>query len=187
MRFRSFGLLLLAGIGCTTPVYVARYDIELSSVTRADGGVESARFTDLHGHTFQDDVIKTTWTPYDKQLGLILTNNTDHIQRVLWPQVRYVDATGKAERVVHEGTTEIEPRKTILELIEPAGHLPAGSNRQEAPLIAYTYGYSERDVRSKMTRGTITVLLPIEGDGLTREYTFRFSVTGTVVRRGWSS
>lgn len=195
MRLRSFAPLLLAA-ACTTPVYVAHYDLQLSSVTRAERGAELARFDDVRGHTFQDDLIKAVWNPFEKQLGLILTNKTDRVERIVWNQVRYIDASGKSDRVVHEGAsdpnapmppTAVEPHKTLLELIEPAGHIGAQLNRQDLPLIAYASGTSEREVRSKMTRGTITVLLPIEADGVIREYAFRFSVTGTVVRSGWAS
>jgi hypothetical protein len=192
---------LICTAACTTLVYDARYDVSLSEVGRRDGAGEVKKFVHLHGHSFEDEYIRVTWTPFETQLGLILVNKTDSTQLVLWDQVSYQGTDGKPERVIHEGVdatnpvasmppTAVAPGATLLELLEPRSHLPAATverRRYDAPLIGVTNGTSEGEVRSRMVRGTIKVLLPIAANGTTREYFFDFSVNGTVVLAGWAS
>jgi len=192
--------VVLVATACTTLVYTARYDIGLSAVERRERGDELKRFPDVHGHTFEDELVKITWTPLDTQLGLILVNKTDASQRVIWDDVRYVGPDGKFDRVIHEGVkpadrslsmppTVVIGRSTLLELIEPTGHIDShpGRDNYDRPLIGSTSGGTEAEVRSKMVHGTIKVVLPIEVNGTIREYLFQFSVGGEVVLSGWSS
>jgi hypothetical protein len=192
---------MICATACTTLVYDARYDISLSAVTRRDGAGEVKKFVHLHGHSFEDEFLRVTWTPFETQLGVILVNKTNSTQSVLWDRVSYQGADGKPERVVHEGVdaansaapmppTLVAPGATLLELLEPRSHLPVATverRRYDAPLIGLTHGTSKGEVRSRMVRGTIKVLLPIAANGTTREYLFEFSVNGTVVPAGWSS
>jgi hypothetical protein len=192
--------VVLLATACTTLVYTARYDIGLSAVERGQRGGDVKRFTDVHGHTFEDELVRITWTPLDSQLGLILVNKTDSSQRVIWDEVTYAGPDGKSDRVIHEGVnnadrgasmppTEIIRGGTLLDLIEPVGHIESrmGSVRSDRPLIGSTSGSTEREVRSNMVHGTIKVLLPIESNGTIHEYTFQFSVGGSVVLSGWAS
>jgi len=176
----------LFAAACTTLVYTARYDLALSSVERRERGGETRRFSGLQGHVFEDEFVKITWTPFETQLGLNLTNKTPFSQRVLWDEVTYIGPDGRADRVVHEGS--LAGGGTLLDLIEPRAHVGAriGGTR-DAPLVGYARGTSEGEVRSKMVHGTIKVLLPIETNGTIREYSFQFAVKGSVVLEGWSS
>lgn len=192
---------LIYATACTTLVYEARYDVSLSAVQRRDAAGEVKRFDDVHGHAFEDEFIRVTWTPFETQLGLIVVNKTNSTQYVLWDQVSYEGTDGKPERVVHEGVDAanpaapmppraVAPGATLLELLEPRSHLPVATverRRYDAPLIGLTHGTSEGEVRSRMVRGRIKVLLPIAANGTTREYLFEFSVKGTVVLAGWAS
>jgi len=158
------------------------------------------RFTDVRGHTFEDEFIRITWNPFETQLGLILANKTNSSQRVIWDEISYVGPEGRSDRVIHEGVkiadrdvsmppTVVIPGGTLLDLIEPVGHIESRTRdgRYDKPLIGSTSGTTEAEVRSKMVHGTIRVLLPIETNGTIREYLFQFSVRGTVVLEGWSS
>jgi hypothetical protein len=194
---RAIIAAFLFAAGCTTLVYTVRYDLSLSSVERHERGGETARFTALQGHVFEDELVKITWTPFETQLGLILTNKTQSSQRVLWEEITYTGPEGRADRVVHEGIAHpsapmppsiVAGGGTLLDLLEPTAHIGSrfGGTR-DAPLIGYTRGTSEGEVRSKMVHGTIKFLLPIETNGSVREYLFQFAVRGSVVLEGWSS
>ena len=189
--------VVLFATACTTLVYTARYDIGLSAVERRESGGERKQFTDVHGHTFEDEFVRITWTPLDTQLGLILVNKTDSSQRVIWDDIRYAGPDGKSDRVIHEGIniadrglsmppTVVIRGRTLLDLIEPTGHID-GYGKYDRPLIGSTSGGTEAEVRSKMVHGTIKVVLPIEVNGTIREYLFQFSVGGDVVLSGWAS
>ena len=146
--------VILFATACTeTLVYTARYDIGLSNVERHQRGGEVKRFADVHGHAFEDEFIKVTWSPFETQLGLILKNKMDSPQRVVWDHVRYVGPDGKPDRVIHEGVkiedlgrfrsngakgpifpydlnpdasmppTVVVGGGTLLDLIEPTGHI----------------------------------------------------------------
>lgn len=201
-RTRTLALIavVLVATACTTLVYTARYDIGLSAVERRERGGELKRFTDVHGHTFEDELVRITWTPLEKQLGMILVNKTDSSQRVIWDGIRYVGPDGKSDRVIHEGVkiadrglsmppTVVLRGATLLELIEPTGHLDSrpGRDNYNMPLIGSTSGGTEAEVRSKMVHGTIKVVLPIEVNGTIRVYLFQFSVGGDIVLSGWAS
>jgi hypothetical protein len=196
--------LVLFATGCTSLVYTARYDIGLSLVERRQRGGETKRFTDVHGHTFEDEFVKVTWTPFDSQLGLILTNKTDSSARIIWDEVIYAGPDKRSDHVIHEGVditdrlmsmppTVVMSGATMLDLIEPTRHIQPATvygvshEPSHAPLIGFTSGSTESEVRSKMVHGTIKVLLPIDANGAVREYLFQFSVKGSVVLTGWSS
>src|SRR6266849_8812689 len=101
--------VVLSATACTTLVYDARYDIDLSAVARRERAGEVKRFIDVHGHTFEDEFIKVTWTPFETQLGLILVNKTDSSQSVLWDEISYLGPDGKSDRVMHEGVEVANP------------------------------------------------------------------------------
>jgi len=191
MNFR-LGIVaaFLVAAACTTLVYTARYDLALSSVERHERGGETQRFTGLQGHVFEDEFVKITWTPFETQLGLVLTNKTQFSQRVLWDEIKYVGPDGRVDRVVHESRppSAVAGGGTLLDLLEPTAHIGAriGGTR-DAPLVGYSRGTSKAEVRSRMVHGTIKVLLPIETNGSVREYLFQFAVRGSVVLEGWSS
>jgi hypothetical protein len=94
-----------------------------------------------------------------------------------------------ADRGVSMPPTAVMRGDTLLDLIEPIGHIDSrpGYATYDRPLIGSTRGATEAEVRSKMVHGTIKVVLPIEMNGTTREYVFVFSVGGSVVLSGWSS
>jgi hypothetical protein len=129
-RTLALTAVVLFATACTTLVYTARYDIGLSAVERRERGGELKRFADVHGHTFEDELVRITWTPLETQLGLILVNKTDSSQRVIWDDIRYTGPDGKSDRVIHEGVkiadrgvsvppTVVIRGGTLLELIEP--------------------------------------------------------------------
>ena len=179
-RSMTLIVMLVVITGCTTRVYTAHYDIDLLTVARQESGGEARRFTNLHGHTFEDEFIRITWTPFETQLGMILVNKTTAPERVIWKEVAYIDPNGRSDKVIHEGVNpSVAPGDTLLDLLEPTG--------RGAPLIGFTRGTSAGAVRAKMVHGNIEVLLPVEINGLTRNYRFRFGVKGNVVMSGWSS
>jgi hypothetical protein len=129
---------------------------------------------------------------------LLLLNKTNSSQRLIWDEISFIGTDGKSDRVIHEGVkivdrgvsmppTVVFPGSTLLDLIEPTGHLRAGLSGSDTPLIGYTGGTSEAEVRSKMVHGTIKVPLPIDTNGTIHGYLFEFSVKGSVVLSGWSS
>lgn len=89
--------LVLFATGCTALVYHARYDIALSAVERRERGGETRPFTNVDGHTFEDEFIKVTWTPFDSQLGLIFKNKTDSSERILWDEIPYTGPDKKSD------------------------------------------------------------------------------------------
>jgi len=195
--------VLLSTTACTTLVYDARYDIDLSAVARRERGGDTKRFGDVRGHVFEDEFIKITWTPFDTQLGMILVNKSDSAQSVLWDEISYLGPDGKSDRVVHNGIevagaavrmppTVVAPHDTLLDLIEPTRHISlarygVAGGRRDMPLIGVTHGTSAAKVQSQMVHGTIQLLVPIAANGTIHEYLFQFSVKGTVAPSGWAS
>jgi len=185
--------------GCTTLVYQAVYDVDVSSVERRKAG-EVKSFNDVHGHTFEDEYVRVTWTPTQTNLGVLLVNKTDSLQRVAWDEIIYIGPDGKSDHIVHQSAdlgaamppTSVAPGSTLRDFLEPARHtywrsMGGPGHPYDAPLIANTFGPSEANVRSKMVHGTLTVLLPIAMNDTTREYVFHFVIKGGVILRGYSS
>jgi hypothetical protein len=187
--------LVLAVTACTTLVYHALYDVDLTTARRQLRG-EPAQRLDANGHRFDDGSIRIIWTPTELQLGMVLVNKTNSPLRVLWDEVRFIGPDGKVDRVVHEaGTAQgatplpafVAAGATLLDFIEPASHVRSLITHGDAPLIGSTSGSSEAEVRSKMIRGTMEVVLPIEINGAVREYIFTMKIRGSVALSGWAS
>jgi|GEM_PF-1188262 len=199
---KRFYLLLFVPIvaGCATAPAtqqpVTTYSLSLTDIERQQrgGGGETQQFHPTATNTFEDETIRIEWQPQESQFQFTLTNKTGASERVLWDDASFVGPDGKTDRIMHQGVkfadrsgsmppTLIIHGATLDDLIAPVsnvywregyGTYDAGG-WQSRPLL--TGSPSATDAR---TDRSIRILLPIEANGVVREYLFDFAIGTTI-------
>jgi len=144
------------------------------------------------GMSYIDDIIAVDWSyTYKSKLNFKLKNNTQSTIRVIWDDAAYVNVSGSTDRVMHAGVKYINRNES-----QPPTSIPSGSFIDDViiptSVVAFTpyVGWTEgnmfgvsgdpREAKKQLenTYGkTAKVLLPIEVDGIIRDYEFSFIVT----------
>jgi hypothetical protein len=135
---------------------------------------------------FEDDNISLNWIFDESQLVFILRNKTENPIKVDWNQVSYIDVTGNAQKVIHEGVkyvnrnesqipTVIPPTAKIQDIIFPTNNVSYVSGQyggwREKPMFP-------EGEEAKMYEGkSFSVFMPLEVNGETKNYTFTFDIT----------
>jgi hypothetical protein len=135
---------------------------------------------------FEDDIISMNWIFDESQLAFVLSNKTENPIKVDWNQVSYIDVTGNAQKVIHEGVkyaninesqipTVIPPTAKIQDIIFPTNNVSYVSGQYG--------GWREKPIfpegeEAKMYEGkSFSVFMPLEVNGETKNYTFTFDIT----------
>ncbi|MEX2181651.1 MAG: hypothetical protein WD771_06380 [Gemmatimonadaceae bacterium] len=170
-----------------------RYGEQVIS-TRSDSGVTK--------YSFEDQMIEILFLVRYSDILFDLRNKTDHSLRLLWTETAMVMPEGSVSPVMMNGWkyTDCRAEKppavipkgvTITDFITPCSRLSFYSSWNEAPLFndgrraAYdtTVTRVETEMRNVLVGKKLTVLMPLQIEGVTNEYTFTFSVDSIDVRR----
>jgi len=134
---------------------------------------------------FEDGVIQAQWVFDPKQIGFVLRNKTDNPIKVDWNQISYVDATGTAEKIMHNDVkftsrnepqppTTIPPTAKIEDFVFPSANAYYETGRyggwRETPM----FPNSEDGLLYKGK--TFSVFMPLEINGAVKNYTFTFMI-----------
>lgn len=184
-------------LGCYMMTPSVRYVISLSEVERpADAQqrygeqiVEARASTgDSMKYLFEDELVSILWVPTNTRVHFFLTNKSDHSIKIVWDESAFVRLTGQSDRVVHSGVKYSEVNSSQPPTIVPRGgtledfilsadqvFYVSGSygGWREAPLLSYNP--NPQEIQSLIGK-TFRVLLALQIEGVTNEYTFTFIV-----------
>ena len=144
------------------------------------------------GMAYIDNIIAIDWSYLHKsKLNFKLKNNTPSTIKIIWNDMAYVNVSGSTDRVMHAGVKYINRNEA-----QPPSSIPSGAFIEDAiiptSVVAFNSysGWTEGDIftvsldsgRAKEqlenTYGKVAkVLLPIEVDGVIKDYEFSFTVT----------
>jgi hypothetical protein len=151
---------------------------------------------------FEDQLIKGTFYITSSRINFILKNKTEQTIKVLWDAAAFIGVEGQSGKVSHLGTKYIDRSMTQTPSIIPAGALLSDfiipNDRIYYRQGSYSGGWEETDLllpksiqyfhvdssriikfksEAENNRGKkFGLLLPIEADGYSNEYTFWFEV-----------
>ena len=183
--------------GCTS--YYAVYDISLKEAITPEKvkekyGAQKISKTDSLGVTkyyFENDMVKILWLTTSSQVNFSITNKTDYSIKIIWDEAAYVDENGISHRVMHAGIRYTDrgnpqpptviPRKgMITDMMLPTDNVYYASDAGwvETPLFMNSAQTSDklREVTKKNIGKTFQVLLPLQIQDVTNEYTFTFEI-----------
>ena len=146
------------------------------------------------GQSFQNDMILIKWSSTPTSLDFDLQNKTSKTIKIIWEEAVYINEKGESNRIMHKGVKYIDRSQsmpptvvvrgsTVSETCVPVDNVrysggQYGSGWVESPLfntMAWTTTESQR-LRSLIVGKTVSVLLPIQSEGVTKEYIFNFKV-----------
>jgi len=161
--------------------------LELESVEHEGEGVHG-------GQSFQNDMILIKWSSTPTSLDFDLQNKTSKTIKIIWEEAVYINEKGESNRIMHKGVKYIDRSQsmpptvvvrgsTVSESCVPVDNVrysggQYGSGWVESPLfntMAWTTAESQR-LRSLIVGKTVSVLLPIQSEGVTKEFIFNFVV-----------
>lgn len=195
----QFALLFVAASCATT--YTASYSLSLSPMpgkVDARGSDGRVAEVELGGEAsgnlvYSDSIIDVTWG-FGRYFELFLTNMTDHTIRVLWDGAAVVGPEGRAEPLVHgdvaiadrfaeQKPSVVPPRASIYDVaMIPSSVYYDDSSREwkTEPVLPTEFGTRRKllETAPMMTGLELSVLLPVECEGVVYEYMFPFTVDG---------
>lgn len=209
---RTFLLvLLLATSGCVsyTRLFPTASLVEVvrpASARERYGEQVLARVTNDSGvtqYTFEDQMVRAAFVVEPTQVHFELTNKTEYSIRIIWDEVTMVLPDGRPSPVMHAGVKYTECRNSKTPSVIPKGvtitdvALPCSnvsfsySSWTEAPLLSgfetsmiEPVADSTIDrIRRTFTGQELSLLMPLQIEGVTNEYTFRFVVDSIKVFR----
>lgn len=195
-------LMCIPIIGCSPVIYSGIYQMNLSKVEHpaennlryGETKIINLGNDSLQKYSYEDDVIKITWSIYRDQLEFNLLNKTIFSLKIIWDDVAYVDHSGKSNRVIHAGIkyaqrsepqapTTIAKGAFIDDLILPAENVFMTSiySGWEKKSLVPSYA-PEKEILLNDSKNyigkTVKVVLPIQIEGTINEYAFTFDITG---------
>lgn len=126
---------------------------------------------------YTDNFIDISWLPTPFDFMFVLTNNSPHSMRVIWDEAVFVNENGGSSRMVQGGIRLIEinnpqtpavvPRgATLTNSLTPVRNIGRDGRR---PLF-------DRSDRERLENRTVRILLPLQIQNVTNEYTFTFRI-----------
>ncbi|MBI4245096.1 MAG: hypothetical protein HY606_13480 [Planctomycetes bacterium] len=156
--------------------------------------VSKAADTKILKYNFEDKMIKATWVITPKIISFELTNKTDHSIKIIWNDAAYIDIKGVSHRITHivtkydahvfdilpQSPTVVPAKVTAEKSIIPIDHVHFsgfGPFRKLGvdPLLP-TSGLNQDEADKNIKGKTMQVLLPLQIDDTTYEYTFIFKI-----------
>ena len=194
-----FALLSLQSCYTTHSLYGAIYDIALSSVESPSDAKKQFGETKIVNYTvrvdkynYEDDYIDIVWYVTKDRFNFELKNKTNHTLKINWDEVTYVDATGSAKRVIHQGIkyserdreqpSSIIPRSTRVEdCLIPADNIYLHSywNKwTEHNIISIESSSKEKliSLAEQYNGKKVSIMMPIRIEDTQNDYIFEFSL-----------
>lgn len=176
-------LLTLTTSGCVTMRTGMEVDLALNAVQRPQDvaerwGAYTLVPSDSSGFTYTDDLISIAVVALAGSFQAILTNRTEHSIRLLWSEASYVGPNGLSSGVVPGNTRWIDmgnapaPQLIPTESKASISIIPrANANTSSMSFLGF---YDTGATCAEVAGTEIRLILPVEIEGITNEYTFRF-------------
>jgi hypothetical protein len=139
--------------------------------------------------SFEDEFIVVKLAPSEEQLGITIQNKMpDQPIKIDWNQCSYVDASGKSERIIHQGIrlidrntpmppTLIPPGASIEDVIVPSGNVYMSDITHKWSTFPMLPPLPSG---AKLKGSTFSLFVPIEVNGTTKNYMFTLRVIDVV-------
>jgi hypothetical protein len=138
-----------------------------------------------NGLIFSDDETAASFKISSKEFAFAISNKTREPIKIDWNQVSYVDALGKAHKIIHEGVkytdkgqpqpiTTVPPGAFVNDVIIPVDsvYFSEGPGVWEvAPL------FPGGQVAKTYEGATVSAFMPLEVNGTVKNYDFVFKIT----------
>lgn len=186
MRVLTIAAVAMASASCVTTRSGLEVDLALVSVQRpADvaerwGSYELAP-ADTSGYTYEDGLVSVAVVPRHGSFSALIENRTEHSIRIIWPEASYVGPNGLASGVVPGETRWIDMGNTPATQVIPTRaaaaiviipRVNANTTAQEIE------GFYPRNATCADFPGApIRLVMPLEIQGVTNEYTLQFEPT----------
>lgn len=208
---KLLALAVLAVGACVAPYthrvspVVRLTEVERPASTREQWGPQVLSTVEDSGvtrYSFEDNMILARFVVGEDEVLFDLKNKTDHSIRLLWTETTMVLPDGSVSPVMMTGWKYSECRNekppaviprgvTIDDLILPCSKLYLGSTWSQMPLFQdgaeYAYDSTLTEtvgrVRTRTSGKRLSILMPLQIEGVTNEYTFTFGVDSVHVRR----
>ena len=173
-------LILVMLIGCGGPQATSHHHAESLEQTTAQALAYDGDYNDS---CFSDDLVDLSLRITDEDttaFQLTLTNKTGAPLRVLWDKAVFLDASGNAQHMIHQGVdygqaldalvpARLAVQATLNDLLRPAKAVLDGDLWRLAPLTG------RRDTSNYLDQ-RLRIDLPLEINGQVNLYRFRFHV-----------
>ena len=192
-------LLSLQSCYTTHNLYGAIYDIGLSSVESPSNAKEQfgetkiVNYTDsVNKYNYEDDYIDIVWYVTKDRFNFELKNKTNHTMKINWDEVTYIDATGKAKRVIHQGIKYSERDRE-----QPSSIIPRGTRVTDCLIPTeniYMHNYWNKwtqhniisiessskekliSLAEQYNGKKVSIMMPIRIEDTQNDYIFEFSL-----------
>ncbi len=194
-------LMTLSLQSCFTThnLYGAIYDIGLSSVESPSdakerfGETKIVNYTDsVDKYRYEDDYIDIVWYVTKSRFNFELKNKTEHTMKINWDEVTYIDATGQAKRVIHQGVKYVDRDKAQASTTLPRGTRVSDCLIPSENIYYHNYysqwtqhniipvEYSTEDklisVAKQYEGQKLSIMMPIKIENTQNDYIFEFSL-----------
>lgn len=205
LLFALVGVCTFLLMGCIGG-YTGHYSFSLEKVgrpkeTRQRYGEKENIFIEENKDAYEDNLFKILFFPTARQIDFSIKNKTDHSIKIIWDEAAYIDEDNSSHRVMHSGIKFIsrdQPQApsvvvaggTLEDLVYPTDYAYFVSGKyggwKQNPLLptkkAFAEEVAEFTRRVKDLWGKrIGILLPLQIEGVTNEYTFIFKITNASV------
>jgi hypothetical protein len=145
--------------------------------TRSRFGLKLVQPKPSEDFVYEDAFIRIRFVPLT-QIAFELQNKTTNVIEVLWSQASFVDTSGEAHRVIHEGiryierntslpSTVIPPGAKITDVFHPADYVEYVDGKWQLKML-FDQPYNAYGDK------TFTVFLPLKVGAVTKRYSFVF-------------
>ena len=134
---------------------------------------------------YEDEAIEIQWVFNKRQLAFALRNKTDLPIKLDWNQISYIDISGDAHKVMHQGVryitrdepqspSFIPPTARLKDFIFPTDYVyrsNGSSGWEQRPL------FPEGPEANAFKEKTFSIFMPLEINGTAKNYTFTLKIT----------
>ena len=170
-------------VGCM-PMTRYRYDIGLTTVERPAnakvqyGDLQLVRVQsgDTVKYRFEDSLLSILWMPSAEQLFFWLDNKSQHTLKLIWDETVLLYPSGVSARVMHEGVKFIDRNSSQPPSIIPRGGTLFDCLNPTDRVVFSNYWQTLPFVNTTDVGKDFRVVMPLQVEGITNEYTFQFHV-----------
>lgn len=185
-RVLTLAAVLLTSAACAVPRTGIEVQLALKAVQRPQDAAERwGEYTlfpaDSGGYTYQDGLVRLGVVPGDGVFAAVIENRSEHSIRLLWSEGSYVGPTGLSSGIAPGETRWIEMNRAPATQVIPSRARAAVViiPRANADISEQTIrGFYASSALCGQVKGTsIRLLLPLEIQGVTNEYSLEFEPT----------
>jgi hypothetical protein len=168
-----------------TQINIARYEFKLVNVVYTYSyDVSMIKPVVSKDLTYADDFISIKWMFDKKAMSFTLQNKTDNPIKVDWNQASFVDVSGNAQKIIHQGVKYINLNDSQSPTI-----IPPNAKLQDLVIPTINIHYSEitrgwiqesifpaGDKELLLKGASFTVFMPLEINGTIKNYSFTFNI-----------